>query len=84
METNVRYAWLVSRRSPVVVADLDRMQELEAVDSRRQRERIGVAMAGNRSGDVNQVHHRAAKNVAEGIRVVRKDHLRGLGCRLAP
>jgi hypothetical protein len=43
------------------------MDEIQRVNARREGERIGVPMASNRAGDVNQMHHRAAENETERI-----------------
>src|SRR5687767_8547483 len=41
-------------------------------------------MTSNGAGDVDQMHHRAAENKAERIRVVWQDDLDGLGRRVLP
>jgi hypothetical protein len=66
------------------VADLDRMEKLEAVDTGGEGEGVGVPMAGDGAGDVNHVHHRSAQDVAERVGIVRQDDLRRLGRRLPP
>ncbi len=66
------------------VADLDRMDEVERVDARREGERVGVAVTGDGAGDVDQMHHRAAENEAERIGVVRQDDLDRLGRGVLP
>jgi hypothetical protein len=48
------------------------MQELQAVDGGGHQQRAGVAVTGNRAGDVDQVHHRAAEDEPERVRVVRQ------------
>ena len=61
-------------------AILSLMEELEAVDCRRDEQAPRVAMAGNRPGDVDEVHHRAAEDVPERVGIVRQHdlhHLRG-------
>ena len=61
------------------VADLDRVQELQAVDRRGDQQAARVAMAGDRAGDVDEVHHRAAEDEPERVGVVRQDDLHHLG-----
>ena len=61
------------------VADLDRMQELQAVDGRGHEQAAGVAMARDGAGDVDEVHDRAAQDEAERVRVVRQHDLHHLG-----
>ena len=53
------------------VADLDRMEELQAVDRRRHEQAAGVPVAGDRAGDVDEVHDRAAEDEPERVGVVR-------------
>ena len=65
------------------VADLDRMEELQAVDGGGHQQAAGVTVAGDGAGDVDQVHDGAAEDEPERVRVVRQDDLhhlrRGLG-----
>src|SRR5262249_31886934 len=63
------------------VADLDRVQELQIVDGGRNEQRARVAVAGDGAGDVDEVHDRAAEDVAERVRVVRQHDLHHLGRR---
>ena len=58
------------------------MEELQIVDGGRDEEAAGVAVARDGAGDVDQVHDRAAQDVAERIGVVRQDDLHHLGRRL--
>ena len=64
------------------VADLDRVEELQAVDRGRHEQRAGVAVAGDRAGDVDEVHDRPAEDEPERVGVVRQDDLHHLGGRL--
>ena len=68
------------------VADLDRVQELQAVDRGGDEQAARVAVAGDGAGDVDEVHDRAAEDEPERVGVVRQDDLhhlrRGLGGRL--
>src|SRR4051794_29608878 len=41
-------------------------------------------MARDGTGDVDHVHHRAAENEPQGIRVVRQNDLNGFGCGVLP
>jgi hypothetical protein len=57
------------------VPHLDRVQELQPVNGRRDQQASRMAMAGNRPGDVDQMHDRAAQNEAKRVGVIRQDHL---------
>ena len=62
------------------IADFDRMQKLQTVHGRSDEQAARVPVARNRAGDVDEVHHRAAENVPERVRIVRQDdlhHFRG-------
>ena len=61
------------------ISDLDRVQELQPVDRRRDEQAASMAMAGDGAGDVDEVHHRAAEDVSERVGVVREDDLHHLG-----
>jgi hypothetical protein len=53
--------------------DANGVAKVEVVHRSRHHVTHRVAMGGNRSRDVNQVHHAAAEDVAEDVRVVGKD-----------
>jgi hypothetical protein len=57
------------------------VQELQTVHGGRDHEAARVPVAGDRAGDVDEVHDRAAEDVAERIRVVGQDDLHHLGGR---
>ena len=65
------------------VADLDRVEELQAVDGGGDEQAARVAVTGDGAGDVDEVHDRPAEDVAQRVGVVRQDDLhhlrRGLG-----
>ena len=62
-------------RSPTLIG----VQELQAVDGRRDQQAARVPMAGDGAGDVDEVHDRAAEDEPERIRVVRQHDLHHLG-----
>ena len=64
------------------VADLDRMEELQAVHGRRDEQRPGVPVRGYRAGDVDEVHDRAAEDETQRVGIVRQDDLHHLRFRL--
>ena len=63
------------------IADLDRMQELQVVDGGRDQQAARVPMAGDGAGNVDEVHHGAAEDEPERVRVVRQHDLHHLGLR---
>ena len=66
------------------VADADGVHELEAIDRRGEGEAVGVPVTGDGAGDVDEVHHRAAEDEPERVRVVRQDDLDGFGRGVLP
>ena len=52
------------------LADVDGKTEVHIVDGRGYDVAIGVARGGERSGDVDQVHHAAAEHLAQRVSVV--------------
>src|SRR4029079_8069245 len=64
------------------IADLDRVEELQVVDGGGHQQAARVAMTGDRAGDVDQMHHRAAEDEPERVRVVRQHDLDHLGRRI--
>ena len=55
------------------------MQELKAVDGRGHEQAARVPVTGDRSRDVDQMHHGAAENEPQWVGVVRLDDLHHLG-----
>ncbi len=52
---------------------------MQVVDGGGHEQRARVAVARDRAGDVDEVHHGAAEDEAERVRVVRQDDLHHLG-----
>ena len=55
------------------------MQELQAVDGGGDDGAAGMTGGGDGAGDVDEMHHRAAQDEAERVRVVRQNDLNRLG-----
>ena len=65
-------------RSPTLIG----VEELQVVDGGGHQQAARVAMAGDRAGDVDQVHHGAAEDEPERVGVVRQHDLNHFGRRL--
>ena len=71
------------RLQPHDLAEMDRREERQAVDRRRDHVAARVAHAGHRRGDVDPLHHLAAEDRAERVGVAGQDDLRHLDARSA-
>ena len=58
------------------------MEKLQAIDGGGDERGPGVPMAGDRPGDVDEVHCRAAEQVTERVGIVRQHDLHHFGHRL--
>ncbi len=61
------------------IADLDRIEKLEAVDRRRHDQFVRVTERGDRGGDIDEVHDGAAEHESHRVCVVRQHDLDHLG-----